>query len=134
MHISSIIFICDTSSCTSEVFCSRARMWNCLSITPRRKSHLNVRFHKGSLHKWYYRIAGIVQVIAHGPLGPHVWAMVCSERQVKWIHIWSFSAGQAHMLGRWQVSLQSTAWQSENMSRGDRRAQDEPLEEIFFSE
>lgn len=36
------------------------------------------------------------------------------------------------MLGRWHVSLQSRAWQSENMSRGNKMAQDEPLEEMFF--
>lgn len=69
--ISSVIFSYDTHSFVCEVFFSQARMSSCSSITPRRKHHLSVHFHKGFLKE------------------PLVRALACSKRQVK----------QSHMLG-----------------------------------
>ena len=55
-----------------EMFC-QVRMWSFSPIAPRRKSYLNVGFHKDFLHQWYCVILDPVQVIARGTHGPCGW-------------------------------------------------------------
>ena len=82
--ISSAIFTYDTHSFVYEVFLSQARMWSCSSITPRRKHHLSVHFHKGFLKNPPGQGSGMLQeagkaeshaVLLHR-LGPNAGDMV----------------------------------------------------------